>query len=36
MDRARATSNLTVGMILASIALAVFGLVFLITIIYIG
>jgi hypothetical protein len=36
MDRARASSNLQGGLLLAALALAVFGLVFLVAIIYIG
>jgi hypothetical protein len=36
MDRTRASSNLSVALLTAAIAIGVFGLAFLITIIYIG
>jgi len=36
MDRTRATSNLGSGLLTAALALAVFGLVFFVAIIYIG
>jgi hypothetical protein len=36
MDRTRATSNLGAGLLIAGLALAIFGLTFLLAIIYIG
>jgi hypothetical protein len=36
MDRARASSNLGAGLLVASVALAVFALAFVVAIIYIG
>ena len=36
MDRTRASSNLSSGLILAALALAIFALAFVVSVIYIG